>query len=97
MPLPLDARQAARAAAAAGEVLCAIANYWEHAQRAAAAAHMFVKNPGRGVGPGDTIELPEFTEPWMFMHEAELALVFRGPSTPISRTTGETPCLATPA
>jgi 2-keto-4-pentenoate hydratase/2-oxohepta-3-ene-1,7-dioic acid hydratase in catechol pathway len=32
------------------------------------------------VGPGDTIELPEYTVPWMFMHEAELALVMRGPA-----------------
>ena len=32
------------------------------------------------IGPGDTIVLPEFTEPWIFMHEAELALVVKGPA-----------------
>ncbi len=41
---------------------------------------MFMKNPDAVVGPGDVIELPEFTEPWMFMHEAELALVIKGPA-----------------
>ena len=32
------------------------------------------------LGPGDTIVLPEFTIPWMFMHEAELAIVIKGPA-----------------
>ena len=32
------------------------------------------------IGPGDTIILPEYTVPWMFMHEAELALVIKGPA-----------------
>jgi 2-keto-4-pentenoate hydratase/2-oxohepta-3-ene-1,7-dioic acid hydratase in catechol pathway len=32
------------------------------------------------VGPDDTIVLPEFTVPWIFMHEAELALVMKGPA-----------------
>ena len=41
---------------------------------------MFLKNPDAVIGPGDTIMLPEFTEPWMFMHEAELALVIKGPA-----------------
>jgi 2-keto-4-pentenoate hydratase/2-oxohepta-3-ene-1,7-dioic acid hydratase in catechol pathway len=41
---------------------------------------MFMKNPDAVVGPGDTIMLPEFTIPWMFMHEAELALVIKGPA-----------------
>jgi 2-keto-4-pentenoate hydratase/2-oxohepta-3-ene-1,7-dioic acid hydratase in catechol pathway len=39
-----------------------------------------MKNPDAVVGPGDTIMLPEFTVPWMFMHEAELALVIKGPA-----------------
>ena len=42
--------------------------------------NMFMKNPDAVVGPGDTIVLPEFTVPWMFMHEAELALVIKGPA-----------------
>ena len=41
---------------------------------------MFLKNPDAVIGPGDTIVLPEFSEPWIFMHEAELALVIKGPA-----------------
>ena len=41
---------------------------------------MFMKNPDAVIGPGDTIMLPEFTVPWIFMHEAELALVIKGPA-----------------
>lgn len=63
-----------------GKILCCIANYWEHAQREPRPLNMFLKNPDAVVGPGDTIRLPEFTEPWMFMHEAELALVIKGPA-----------------
>jgi len=51
-----------------GKILCCIANYWEHAQREARPLNMFLKNPEAVVGPGDTIVLPEFTEPWIFMH-----------------------------
>ena len=63
-----------------GKILCCIANYWEHAQREARPLNMFMKNPDAVVGPGDTIVLPEFTVPYAFMHEAELALVMKGPS-----------------
>jgi 2-keto-4-pentenoate hydratase/2-oxohepta-3-ene-1,7-dioic acid hydratase in catechol pathway len=66
-------------------ILCAIANYWEHAQREARPLNMFMKNPDAVIGPGDTIELPEFTVPWMFMHEAELALVVKGPAKMVKR------------
>jgi 2-keto-4-pentenoate hydratase/2-oxohepta-3-ene-1,7-dioic acid hydratase in catechol pathway len=62
------------------KVMCCIANYWEHAQRQARPLNMFLKNPDAVVGPGDTIRLPEFTDPWMFMHEAELAIVLKGPA-----------------
>jgi 2-keto-4-pentenoate hydratase/2-oxohepta-3-ene-1,7-dioic acid hydratase in catechol pathway len=68
-----------------GKILCCIANYWEHAQREARPLNMFLKNPEAVVGPGDTIVLPEFTEPWIFMHEAELALVIKGPAKKVSR------------
>jgi 2-keto-4-pentenoate hydratase/2-oxohepta-3-ene-1,7-dioic acid hydratase in catechol pathway len=61
------------------KIMCCIANYWEHAQREARPLNMFLKNPDAVIGPGDTIHLPEFTVPWMFMHEAELAIVLRGP------------------
>src|SRR4029453_3974315 len=67
-----------------GKILCCIANYWEHAQREARALNMFLKNPDAVIGPGDTIVLPEFTEPWMFMHEAELAIVIKGPAKNVS-------------
>ena len=63
-----------------GKILCCIANYWEHAQREARPLNMFMKNPDAVVGPGDTIMLPEYTVPWAFMHEAELALVIKGPA-----------------
>ena len=63
-----------------GKILACIGNYWEHAQRETRPVNMFMKNPDAVVGPGDVIELPEFTEPWMFMHEAELALVIKGPA-----------------
>src|ERR1700675_3643357 len=68
-----------------GKILCCIANYWEHAQREARPLNMFLKNPEAVVGPGDTIVLPEFTEPWIFMHEAELALVIKGPAKMVKR------------
>jgi 2-keto-4-pentenoate hydratase/2-oxohepta-3-ene-1,7-dioic acid hydratase in catechol pathway len=63
-----------------GKILACIANYWEHAQREARPLNMFMKNPDAVIGPGDTIELPEYTVPWMFMHEAELAIVIKGPA-----------------
>ncbi|HEY2757866.1 MAG TPA: fumarylacetoacetate hydrolase family protein [Pseudolabrys sp.] len=63
-----------------GKILACIANYWEHAQREARPLNMFMKNPDAVIGPADTIMLPEYTVPWMFMHEAELALVMKGPA-----------------
>lgn len=68
-----------------GKILACIANYWEHAQREPRPLNMFLKNPDAVVGPGDTIELPAFTEPWAFMHEAELALVIKGPAKCVGR------------
>lgn len=68
-----------------GKIVNCIANYWEHAQREPRELNMFLKNPDAVVGPGDVIRLPKFTEPWAFMHEAELALVFRGPSKYVRR------------
>ena len=47
--------------------------------------NMFMKNPDAVIGPGDTIMLPDFTEPWIFMHEAELALVIKGPAKKVRR------------
>ena len=67
------------------KILCALANYWEYAQRARRPLNMFMKNPDAVIGPGDTIQLPAYTDPWIFMHEAELALVIKGPSKMIKR------------
>ena len=68
-----------------GKILACIANYWEHAQREARPLNMFLKNSDAVIGPDDTIVLPEFTEPWIFMHEAELALVIKGPAKKVSQ------------
>ena len=70
-----------------GKILACIANYWEHGALEARALNMFLKNPDAVIGPEDTIVLPEFTEPWIFMHEAELALVIKGPAKNV--TAGE--------
>ena len=82
--LPLDAVRLRPPLPRPGKILCCIANYWEHAQREARPLNMFLKNPEAVVGPGDTIVLPEFTEPWIFMHEAELALVIKGPAKKVA-------------
>jgi len=68
-----------------GKILACIANYWEHGALEARPLNMFLKNPDAVIGPGDTIVLPEFTEPWIFMHEAELALVIKGPAKRVKR------------
>jgi 2-keto-4-pentenoate hydratase/2-oxohepta-3-ene-1,7-dioic acid hydratase in catechol pathway len=68
-----------------GKIVNCIANYWEHAQREARPLNMFLKNPDAVIGPGETIRLPEFTEPWAFMHEAELAVVIKGPAKCVGR------------
>jgi 2-keto-4-pentenoate hydratase/2-oxohepta-3-ene-1,7-dioic acid hydratase in catechol pathway len=68
-----------------GKILACIANYWEHGALEARPLNMFLKNPDAVIGPGDTIVLPELTEPWIFMHEAELALVVRGPAKRVPR------------
>ncbi len=69
-----------------GKVLGCIGNYWEHAQRAPRPLNMFLKNPDAVIGPGATIELPDFDEPWIFMHEAELAVVIKGPAKSVQRS-----------
>src|SRR4029434_8515162 len=68
-----------------GKILACIANYWEHGAMEARPLNMFLKNPDAVIGPGDTIVLPQHTEPWIFMHEAELALVIRGPAKRVSQ------------
>jgi 2-keto-4-pentenoate hydratase/2-oxohepta-3-ene-1,7-dioic acid hydratase in catechol pathway len=68
-----------------GKILACIANYWAHGALEARALNMFLKTGDAVIGPGDTIVLPEFTEPWIFMHEAELALVIKGPAKMVKR------------
>jgi 2-keto-4-pentenoate hydratase/2-oxohepta-3-ene-1,7-dioic acid hydratase in catechol pathway len=84
--IPLDAVRLLAPLPRPRTILCAIANYWEHARREPRPLHMYVKNPDAVIGPEDTIELPETTDPWIFMHEAELALVFRTPPAPTRPT-----------
>lgn len=68
-----------------GKVLGCIANYWEHSQREVRPLNMFLKNPDAVIGPDETIRLPEMTDPWIFMHEAELGVVLKGPSKLVSQ------------
>ena len=78
--VPLDSVRLRAPLPRPGKILACIANYWEHGALEARPLNMFLKNPDAVVGPGDTIVLPEFKEPWIFMHEAELALVIKGPA-----------------
>lgn len=68
-----------------GKMLCCIGNFWEHQEREPRPINMFLKNPDAVIGPGDTVVLPEFTEPWVFHHEAELAVVIKGPAKTVAR------------
>jgi 2-keto-4-pentenoate hydratase/2-oxohepta-3-ene-1,7-dioic acid hydratase in catechol pathway len=83
--LPLDQLRLRAPLPRPGKILACIANYWEHGALEARALNMFLKNPDAVIGPGDTIVLPQLTEPWIFMHEAELALVIRGPAKSVAR------------
>src|SRR4051812_47008755 len=80
LPLPLDVIRLRPPLPRPGKILCCVANYWEHAQREARPLNMFLKNPDAVIGPGDTIVLPDYTDPWVFQHEAELAIVAKGPA-----------------
>jgi 2-keto-4-pentenoate hydratase/2-oxohepta-3-ene-1,7-dioic acid hydratase in catechol pathway len=66
------------------KILCCIGNYWEHAQREPRQLNMFLKSPDAVIGPGDTVVLPRNTDPYVFQHEAELAIVFRGPAKDVN-------------
>jgi 2-keto-4-pentenoate hydratase/2-oxohepta-3-ene-1,7-dioic acid hydratase in catechol pathway len=85
LPLPLDVVRLRPPLPRPGKILCCIGNYWEHAQREARPLNMFLKNPDAVIGPGDTIVLPEFTEPYVFHHEAELAIVIKGPAKNVAQ------------
>ncbi|MBV9170277.1 MAG: fumarylacetoacetate hydrolase family protein, partial [Chloroflexi bacterium] len=85
-PRPLDSVRLRPPLPLPSKVMCCIANYWEHAQREARPLNMFLKNPDAVVGPGDTIHLPNYTVPWMFMHEAELGVVLKGPARNVAES-----------
>lgn len=68
------------------KILCCIGNYWEHAQRNPRPLNMFLKSPDSVIGPGDTVVLPNTEDPWVFQHEAELAIVVKGPAKNVSAT-----------
>src|SRR5205085_8131718 len=84
-PVPAEAARLIAPLPRPGKILNCVGNYWEHAQRDPKPLKMFMKNPDAVTGPGGTIELPDFTEPWAFMHEAELAVVIKGPAKKVSR------------
>ena len=84
-PIPLDSVRLLPPLPRPGKIVNCIANYWEHEQREPRPLNMFLKNPDAVIGPDDTIQLPDFTEPYAFMHEAELALVFKGPAKSVTR------------
>src|SRR5205085_5564021 len=82
--IPLDRVRLKSPLPRPGKIMCCIANYWEHAQRAARPLNMFLKNPDAVIGPGDTVRLPDFTDPYVFQHEAELGIVIKGPAKKVS-------------
>ena len=80
LPVPLDVVRLRPPLPRPGKILACIGNYWEHAQREPRPLNMFLKNPDAVIGPGDTIVLPECTDPYVFHHEAELGIVIKGPA-----------------
>ena len=80
LPVPLEVVRLRPPLPRPGKILACIGNYWEHAQREPRPLNMFLKNPDAVIGPGDTIVLPECTDPYVFHHEAELGIVIKGPA-----------------
>ena len=83
-PIPLSELRLRAPLPRPGKILCCIGNYWEHMQRDTRPLNMFLKNPDAVIGPSDTIVLPRFEEPYVFQHEAELAIVIKGPAKEVS-------------
>ena len=82
--LPLGSAQLRPPLPRPSKILACIGNYWEHDQREARPLNMFLKSPDATIGPGDTVRLPNFTEAWVFHHEAELGVVIKGPAKDIT-------------
>jgi 2-keto-4-pentenoate hydratase/2-oxohepta-3-ene-1,7-dioic acid hydratase in catechol pathway len=85
LAVPLDVVRLRPPLPRPGKILGCIGNYWEHAQREPRPLNMFLKNPDAVIGPGDTIVLPEFTDPYVFQHEAELGIVIKGPAKSVKQ------------
>ena len=66
MPVPVEIVRLRPPLPRPGKIVCAIANYWEHAQRDPRPLNMFLKNPDAVIGHGDTIVLPEYNEKKMY-------------------------------
>lgn len=45
---------------------------------------MFLKSPDSVLGPEGTVRLPATRDPWIFMHEAELGVVVKGPAKDVA-------------
>ena len=83
--LPLSAVRLRPPLPRPSKILCCIGNYWEHMQREPRELNMFLKSPDAVIGPGDTVVLPRNTSPYVFQHEAELAIVIKGPAKEIDQ------------
>jgi len=79
-PIPIDQVLLRPPLPRPGKILCCIGNYWEHSARDSRPLNMFLKNPDAVIGPEDTIVLPLLDDPYVFHHEAELAIVTKGAS-----------------
>jgi 2-keto-4-pentenoate hydratase/2-oxohepta-3-ene-1,7-dioic acid hydratase in catechol pathway len=83
--LPLSAVRLRPPLPRPSKILCCIGNYWEHMQREPRELNMFLKSPDAVIGPGDTVILPRNSSPYVFQHEAELAIVIRGPAKEVDQ------------
>jgi 2-keto-4-pentenoate hydratase/2-oxohepta-3-ene-1,7-dioic acid hydratase in catechol pathway len=82
--IPLDQVRLCAPIQRPGKIVCCIGNYWENAVREPRPLNMFLKSPDAVIGPGGTVRLPSTRDPWMFMHEAELGIVVKGPSKDVT-------------
>jgi 2-keto-4-pentenoate hydratase/2-oxohepta-3-ene-1,7-dioic acid hydratase in catechol pathway len=63
-----------------GKILCSTAVYAPEAAAQRQQLLMTLKSAESVIGPGETIRLPDVSEPWTFVPQAALGLVIRGPS-----------------
>jgi 2-keto-4-pentenoate hydratase/2-oxohepta-3-ene-1,7-dioic acid hydratase in catechol pathway len=67
-----------------GKILCSTGGYGTASGSEPAPLLMTLKSPESVIGPGDTIQLPDVSDDWQFVPEAELGLVIRGPAKRIT-------------